>query len=186
MPQLTAQNISDSDEWYRDRLRALQSIDEMVDQVFVKLDSYGILNNTYVFYSTDNGYHIGQHRLPLGKGCAIEEDIHIPLVVRGPRVAAGAVVDVPTTHTDLAPTFLDILGIPQRPDFDGAPIPLRAGSAVGISRAREHVQVEFWSDSNPSEDNARWLLLSHHQQRDLGTYFDQTNLPTTLTRHSGL
>jgi hypothetical protein len=130
----------------------------MVEQVFDRLEQAGILNNTYVFYSSDNGYHIGQHRLQPGKKCGYEEDINVPLIVRGPGVPEGATVDIPTSHVDLAPTFLDILGIVARDDFDGSPIPL---SAEGIARSlssttesREHVQVEFWNDNDPNEWNS--------------------------------
>ncbi|KAH8892108.1 Arylsulphatase [Thozetella sp. PMI_491] len=151
LPKLSAENITYNDEWYRQRLRSLQSIDELVEQVTNKLDSHGILDNTYIFYSTDNGFHIGQHRMPPGKGCPYEADLKIPLVVRGPRIVPGSSVDVPTSHTDLSPTFLDILGIQERPDFDGAPIPLKEGFATDATR--EHVQVEFWSNNDQTEYN---------------------------------
>lgn len=54
-----------------------------------KLDGYGLLDNTYIIYTTDNGFHIGNHRLGAGKRCPYEEDINIPLLVRGPDVARG-------------------------------------------------------------------------------------------------
>ena len=58
------------DYWHRRRLQALQSVDEMVDGIFQRLQNHSILDNTYVIYTTDNGYHIGQHRLRPGKKCA--------------------------------------------------------------------------------------------------------------------
>lgn len=140
-----------NDEFYRSRLRSLQAVDELVDQVFARLKQYGILNNTYIFYSSDNGFHIGQHRLQPGKKCGYEEDINVPLIVRGPGISKGAIVDGPTSHLDLAPTFLNILDIPLRDDFDGAPISLAAG---GPTVDRELVQVEFWGSDDPNEWNA--------------------------------
>lgn len=125
----------------------------MVEKVVAKLESYGILDNTYIFYSADNGFHISQHRMPPGKGCPYEADLNVPLVVRGPGIARGAEVTVPTAHMDLSPTFLDILGIQARPDFDGAPIPLKTEDAG--KRTTEHVQMEFWSSSNQNEYNMR-------------------------------
>ena len=74
-----------------------------------RLADYGILDNTYIIYSTDNGYHISQHRLNPGKECGFEEDINIPLIVRGPGVPVGE-ANVVTAHTDLAPTILKIAG----------------------------------------------------------------------------
>ena len=127
--------------------------------MITKLDSYGLLDNTYVFYSADNGYHISQHRMGPGKGCPYEADLNIPLVVRGPGIASGATVELPTAHLDLSPTFLDILGIKARPDFDGAPIPLRAEDAA--ENTREHVQMEFWSSSNQFEYNIRKFINNY-------------------------
>ncbi|KAF4989809.1 hypothetical protein FDECE_14590 [Fusarium decemcellulare] len=151
--KLNNTEVERNDEFYRDRLRSLQAVDEMVDQVFARLEEQGVLNNTYVFFSSDNGFHIGQHRLQPGKKCGYEEDINVPLIVRGPQIEEKAVVDIPTSHLDLAPTFLKLLDIPLRDDFDGSPIPL--GTNKEISEvSREHVQVEFWGRDDPNEWNS--------------------------------
>lgn len=145
LKQQNQTNVDYNDHFYRQRLRALQAVDEMVDGIVARLVEYGILDNTYIIYSSDNGFHIGQHRLQPGKSCGYEEDINIPLIVRGPGVAANYSTNIVTSHTDLAPTFLDILGIPQREDFDGSAIPLtRAGIETTHQQRREHVNVEYW------------------------------------------
>jgi Sulfatase len=96
----------------------------------------------------DNGFHIGQHRLQPGKECGFEEDINVPLIIRGPNVARNATTDVVTTHTDLSPTFLNLIGAEQRPDFDGSPIPIHAAEIEAVVASpeswHEHVNVEFW------------------------------------------
>lgn len=133
-----------NDHYHRQRLRSLQAVDELVDDIFVKLEEYGILDNTYVFYSSDNGFHIGQHRLQPGKSCGYEEDINIPLIVRGPGVAANYTTEIVTTHTDLAPTFFKLLGIPLRDDFDGRAFPITPDAIESTLSRREHVAVEYW------------------------------------------
>lgn len=144
-PKLTQQNVDANDGFYRNRLRALQAVDELIDNVFQKLEDAGVLDNTYVVYTTDNGFHIGQHRLQPGKECGFEEDINIPLLIRGPGVPERSTSDVITTHADLAPTFLSIIGGPQRADFDGVVIPLTAKEQEKAKTTRhEHVTVEFW------------------------------------------
>jgi N-acetylglucosamine-6-sulfatase len=75
-----------NDEFQRSRLRALQAVDEMVEGPVKRLEEKGILDNTCIFYTTDNGYHISQWRMPPGKECPYETDIHIPLIIRGPDV----------------------------------------------------------------------------------------------------
>lgn len=134
-----------NDHLYRQRLRALQAVDELVDGLFQRLENYGLLGNTYVIYSSDNGYHIGQHRLQPGKSCGYEEDVNVPLIMRGPGLAANFSTDIVTTHTDLAPTFLELLGIPLREDLDGRPIPVKkADIQEAHLERREHANVEYW------------------------------------------
>lgn len=145
LPQLSDDEVDYVDDYYRNRLRALQSVDELVDALVTKLEAHpDVLANTYIFYTADNGYHLGHHRMPPGKSCNIEEDINVPMMVRGPGIAAGASVSFPTTHTDLAPTFFNIAGIPLRKDFDGAPIPLTTAAQNAQKLRSEHINVEYW------------------------------------------
>lgn len=129
------------DFFYRSRLRALQGVDELVDTLVTRLKQSDKLDNTYIIYTSDNGFHIGQHRLPPGKTCGFEEDIRVPLFIRGPGVPEGHVQDSVTTHIDLAPTIFNLAGIPARPDFDGTAIPVTPGFA---GPGHEHVIVEYW------------------------------------------
>lgn len=152
-------NIEYNDEYYRDRLRSLQSVDEMIDSLVKRLEDSGELENTWIFYTTDNGFHIGQHRLQPGKQTPYEEDLNIPMIVRGPGVPKGAVSNLITNHADLAPTFLDIAGASVGDGFvlDGQAMPLpyaqSAGSAVtnrgdwlkdASDPRQEQVNVEHW------------------------------------------
>jgi len=128
----------------------LQAVDEIVEGIVNRLESYDILDNTYVVYSTDNGYHISQHRLHPGKECGFEEDINIPLIIRGPGVPEGKISDIVTAHTDLAPTFLSIAGVAPHSDFDGSAIPLNEKDLESAIQTRqEHVNVEFWGIGLP-------------------------------------
>lgn len=145
LPKQDKENVDYNDEFYRDRLRALQSVDELVGGIIKKLEDANALESTYVIYTSDNGFHIGQHRLQPGKECGFEEDIRVPLFIRGPNVPANKSVDTVTTHIDLAPTVFDIAGIELREDFDGTPIPIREDTISDENFLRhEHVAVEFW------------------------------------------
>jgi arylsulfatase A-like enzyme len=152
LAQQNASAVEYLDHYYRQRLRALQAVDELVEKLVAQLEDAGVLDDTYVIFSSDNGFHLGQHRLPPGKECGYEEDIRVPLIIRGPGVPEGSVEDAVTTHIDLAPTVLKITGSKSRPDFDGTPIPLGVGDAVETgeegffseTRRHEHVAVEYW------------------------------------------
>jgi N-acetylglucosamine-6-sulfatase len=139
--------IDYNDEFQRARLRALQSVDEMIERLVNLLDSKGVLEDTYIFFTTDNGFHASQHRMHPGKECGYDTDIHIPLVIRGPGITAGATTNIVTSHTDMAPTLLSLANA-TRPDFDGSAIPLLS-SARNTTTRGEHINVEFWGIGLP-------------------------------------
>jgi arylsulfatase A-like enzyme len=147
LPKQTQEIIDYNDHFYRSRLRALQSVDELVESLVLRLEEYGILDNTYIVYTSDNGFHIGQHRLGPGKECGFDEDINIPLIIRGPKVPQNQTTEIVTTHTDLAPTIINIVGgqVPETAQFDGASIPLTEDGILEATKSRhEHVNVEYW------------------------------------------
>ncbi|RAR09082.1 arylsulfatase precursor [Stemphylium lycopersici] len=142
--KLNQSEIDYNDAWYRRRVQSLQSVDELIDSIISRLEaSPEVFENTYLIYTTDNGFHIGQHRLPPGKSCGIEEDVNIPFFIRGPGVAKGAVQTVPSSHTDIVPTLFHLAGIPLREDFDGEPIPVTTDMQARNEKS-EHVNIEFW------------------------------------------
>ncbi|MBK6769996.1 MAG: sulfatase-like hydrolase/transferase [Ardenticatenales bacterium] len=136
-PPLNARQMTTGDELYRNRVLSMMAVDEMVARLIATLESSGELANTYVIFTSDNGFHIGQHRLPQGKQTAYEEDIHVPFYIRGPGIAAGTVVDdVLAGNVDIAPTLAELGGaaVPDfvdgrsfapylRDDIDGIPAP---------------------------------------------------------------
>lgn len=97
-------------EWYRDRLRSLQAVDEANAAVIEALDRAGELDDTVVVYVSDNGFLTGQHRI-YGKNYPYEEDLQVPFVLRGPGVPGGTTSAETATIVDLAPTFLDLAGV---------------------------------------------------------------------------
>jgi hypothetical protein len=158
-----------NDHFYRSRLRALQGVDELVDGLVTRLEESGQLDNTYIIYTSDNGFHIGQHRLPPGKTCGFEEDIRVPLFIRGPGVAKGYVQDAVTTHVDMAPTFFHLAGIPARDDFDGTAIPL---TPEFDGRRHEHVTVEYWGSAVVEGVYSGIGKSKQHFHRRCGIYTD--------------
>jgi N-acetylglucosamine-6-sulfatase len=115
-PLLDDQQVASIDKVYRKQLQSMLAVDDLIENVVNTLRQTGQLDNTYIVLSSDNGYHLGQHRLPQGKSTAFEEDIHVPLVVRGPDVPSGKKVDDFAANVDLAPTFA-ALGDAKAPSF---------------------------------------------------------------------
>src|SRR5215210_4554831 len=83
----------------------------MVASLIEELEAAGELENTYIFFTSDNGWFQGEHRIHKGKDSPYEESARIPLFVRGPGVPAGSKVERFVLNTDFAPTFADLGGV---------------------------------------------------------------------------
>lgn len=127
-PELSPNQIALIDERYRRRLRSLLAVDEMVASLIQTLEATGTLDNTYIVFASDNGFHLGEHRLPVGKSTPYDESVRVPLIVRGPAVPAGVEVDQFALNIDLAPTFAELAAAQAAAFVDGRSIvPLLGG-----------------------------------------------------------
>jgi len=116
-PPLTGPDIQLINQAFRKRVQSVQSVDDMIDAVERALVADGDGNDTYIFFSSDNGLHMGEYRLLPGKMTAFDTDIHVPLIVTGPGVPADTHTNAMTENVDLAKTFAAIAG--QRFPSDG-------------------------------------------------------------------
>jgi N-acetylglucosamine-6-sulfatase len=130
-PQLSSKRIAAIDSLYRDRYRSMLGVEDLVEKLLAALQAHGRLDNTYVFFASDNGYHQGQHRLDSGKNTAFEEDLRVPFVVRGPGLAAGRRVSQLTANVDYASTIAELAGVRPASFVDGRSLVplLRTGAA---------------------------------------------------------
>ena len=102
-----------------DYLRHVSGADENLGRLLDSLDELGIAEDTVVVYSSDNGYYLGEHGLG-DKRSLYEESLRIPMLVRYPRMfPAGKTIDEMVLNIDLAPTFLDLAGVPGQPGMQG-------------------------------------------------------------------
>ena len=107
---LTAENTSGIDTRHRKRLESMSAVEEMIDALIQELETAGELENTYLFFASDNGWLGGKHRIPVGKVYPYEEFIRIPLFVREPGISPDSEAREMVLNTDLAPTFADLAG----------------------------------------------------------------------------
>lgn len=117
-PRLSSTKVSNLTQFYRNRLRALQSLDEMVERLVNALSATGELSNTYIVLTSDNGIYLGEHRLQ-EKGAAYDASPRIPLVIRGPGVPSGVTRSQIALNNDLAPTFASWAGVRPPGFVDG-------------------------------------------------------------------
>lgn len=129
LPRLGSAEIDNVQQLYIHRLQSVQAIDEMVQAVVDSLKAAGVLDNTYIFFTSDNGFHMGQHRLVPGKQSPYEVDIKVPFVVSGPGIPKGQVRSELVGNVDLSPTFASLGRIPPFTRFDGRSLlPLLSGA----------------------------------------------------------
>lgn len=126
-------------EYFKNALRSLKAVEDLLfgeenssqPGVLDALEAKGRLDNTYIFVASDNGYHFGEHQLPSGKRTFFEEDVRIPLLVRGPGVPEGRVLHHLTGNIDLSRTFLELAGGNGPISMDGRSlVPLLRPAAV--------------------------------------------------------
>lgn len=127
------------DNAFRKRWQTLLSVDDLVEKVIKTLEQVKELNNTYIFYTSDNGYHTGQFSLPIDKRQLYEFDIRVPLLVRGPGIKPKQNIKEPVLNIDLAPTFMNIAGYDTWKSMDGRSfLPL-----VDPSQNKTHWRTDF-------------------------------------------
>ena len=106
----------------------IAELDEYIGQVWDALEATGQLQNTIFIYTSDHGEALGEHGMWY-KNNLYENAAHVPLVMAGPGLPQGAVVDTPMAHVDLVATLLDLAGV-LAPELRGhSLLPLIEGSA---------------------------------------------------------
>jgi arylsulfatase A-like enzyme len=170
LPSYNEENVSDKPPWisslpkissteaaaiqqrHEKRIESLQAADEAVKDIVDKLSATGQLSNTYIVFTSDNGWQHGEHRIPRNKDRPYEESSNMPLLVRGPGVATGS-SDKLVTFPDFMPTFLELGGIDQSrwPSYiDGRSlVPVLNGTA---SSWRTAVLLEERDEGSPERN----------------------------------
>ena len=133
VPLLSEEQVDAIDARYREVLRTLLAVDEMVKDIVDLLRELGALEKTYLLFTSDNGVHNGEHRIWGGKGTPFEESVRLWLAVRGPGVEKGRVLPQLTANVDILPTVLDIAGVEAEESIDGRSLlPLFGRNAMDV------------------------------------------------------
>lgn len=118
-PYLSLADIHTYRVYWDKQLEALRSIDDGVKILIDTLGSLHRLRNTYVIFTSDNGFFFGEHRLIGGKFLAYEPSTHVPFLIRGPHIRAGTESGEIVGNIDVAPTILELAGVEPDKSVDG-------------------------------------------------------------------
>jgi arylsulfatase A-like enzyme len=155
----------------------VQTLDDSVGRLLAHLDAAGLRERTIVVFTSDNGgLHVPEgphprvtHNTPFraGKGYLYEGGVRVPLIVRGPGIPAGRVIDAPMMNTDWLPTFLELAGAPAATGLDGVSQLnlLRTGKpAPGQRTFFWHIPHYTNQGSRPAGAirEGRWKLVEHY------------------------
>ncbi|KAH8418996.1 hypothetical protein KR222_011869, partial [Zaprionus bogoriensis] len=150
LPPATVDTI---DKYFQKRWETLLSVDDLMANLLTALNETRQLDNTYIIYASDNGYHLGQFAQPFDKRQPYETDIKVPLLMRGPDVPANRVMHMPVSLIDLAPTILEWAGVPVPDYMDGRSlrndlrVARRSPPRVELSSPRA-LLIEYWGEGN--------------------------------------
>jgi arylsulfatase A-like enzyme len=113
---MSHKRVKAADSLYVKQLRAMFAVEDMIADVIDALREQNRLDNTYLFFASDNGLHHGEHGIVNNKNTPFEESIRTPLIVLGPGVPAGQTTEAMASLIDLGPTFAALAGV-AAPDF---------------------------------------------------------------------
>jgi N-acetylglucosamine-6-sulfatase len=124
-----------------------------VKLIYDTLGGQGRLRNTYIIFTSDNGFFFGEHRLTGGKFLAYEPATHLPLLIRGPGIKAGTSTGELAANIDIAPTILELAGASADKSIDGRSlVPFMRDPSL---RTRRPILFESFVETNDVEANGQ-------------------------------
>jgi N-acetylglucosamine-6-sulfatase len=118
-PHLTPNEKRTYRVYYQKQLDSLRAVDDGVKLVLDTLGQLHRLRNTYVIFTSDNGFFFGEHRLLGGKFLAYEPATHLPFLIRGPGIEPDSETGELAANIDIAPTILELAGAEADKSLDG-------------------------------------------------------------------
>jgi arylsulfatase A-like enzyme len=147
--RLTAAQITAMHGEFQERVLSLVPVDRLMKRLFDKLDELQLVDNTFIFVTSDHGYQLGHNRM-IAKKLPYHRNTHVPLFVVGPGIEAARATQL-VSHIDLAPTFLEMASASRSAPlesgqaFDGRSlVSILAAPRRDPSRFRKSLLIENW------------------------------------------
>ena len=150
-PYLSLNDIHTYRVYYQKALASLRAVDDGVKTVIDTLGGLHRLRNTYIVFTSDNGFFYGEHRLTGGKFLAYEPSTHLPFLMRGPGIKPGTSTGELAANIDIAPTVLELAGVTPDKSVDGQSlVPFFRDPSL---RTRRPILFESFVETNDVEAN---------------------------------
>jgi arylsulfatase A-like enzyme len=176
-PPLDGQAQQELDSLRRKQLQMLWSLDQSIGAILDELKRLNQLDQTAIFFISDNGYFWGEHRL-IGKVLVYEPASHISFALRYPPLAQpGTVESRLVANIDLAPTILQLAGLTIPNNLDGR-------SLVPLFQARQtwrnNLLIEAWPSGQlyAAVHTERYVYVEH--ENDWPELYDLAKDPEQL------
>jgi arylsulfatase A-like enzyme len=170
--------------YMQDYLACVQGVDDNIGRLMEWLSSEGLSSNTLVFYTSDNGFYLGDHGM-YDKRFMYEPSLRVPLLASGPGVKSGTVTDAFALNVDFAPTFLDAAGLPIPSDMQGRSL-LKVLSGERPNDWRKSMYYRYYHDPGHHNTRAHYGVrtathkLIHYWKKDAWELFDLRTDPDEL------
>lgn len=176
--------------YIHDYCRTIRSVDDQIGRVLDYLEENGLMDNTLIVYTSDQGFLLGEHGL-YDKRFMYEESFRTPLVMRLPGGARGDIAEM-VQNIDYAPTFLELAGVPVPADMQGVSLlPLLRGEhPAGWRRSLYYHFYEYPAEHMVRRHygvrNDRWKLIHFYNDIDQWELYDLQEDPHELRNLYGL
>ena len=176
--------------YIHDYCRTIRSVDDQIGRVLDYLEENGLMDNTLIVYTSDQGFLLGEHGL-YDKRFMYEESFRTPLVMRLPGGARGDIVEM-VQNIDYAPTFLELAGVAVPDDIQGVSLlPLLRGEhPAGWRRSLYYHFYEYPAEHMVRRHygvrNDRWKLIHFYNDIDQWELYDLQEDPHELRNLYGL
>ena len=161
-------------EIFGEMVESLYSVDEAFDSFIEILEETGELDNTYVVFMSDNGYHLGENGIEEGKNTPYEVAVKVPLKIFGPGLGASEREEL-VLNIDLAPTLLELAGAEPLSEADGRSYAAML-SGEPIIEWRDDFLLEVWGKYEFSAVHEKdWVYIQF--KRGEAALYDLLNDP---------
>lgn len=176
--------------YIHDYCRTIRSVDDQIGRVLDYLEESGLMDNTLIVYTSDQGFLLGEHGL-YDKRFMYEESFRTPLVMRLPGGARGDIVEM-VQNIDYAPTFLELAGVAVPDDMQGLSLLplLKGGHPADWRRSLYYHFYEYPAEHmvrrHYGARNDRWKLIHFYNDIDQWELYDLQEDPHELRNLYGL